>query len=154
MAKRSTKRRIQSKRPFSRAEWTKPYHLSAAKGSTMEEENTKQTSASKEQTSRSSRIVNPTAKAREGMASSAWGPKPPPTREPSREVNELIVQLKELFKIWNEYDIREAKALPSDEDPIKILATKIHSTNSPDQDHFICATQFDVEELKTYVRAM
>lgn len=48
----------------------------------------------------------------------------------------------------------KALSAKSDEDPIKILATKIHSTNSADQDHFVYATQFDVEELETYARAM
>ena len=39
-------------------------------------------------------------------------------------------------------------------DPIKILVTKIHSANAPDQDHYVCSTQFDVEEPETYARTM
>lgn len=51
--------------------------------------------------------------------------------------------------------VRDIPSAESDEaDPIKIHATKIHSTNSPDQVHFVCATQFDVEEPETYPRAM
>ncbi len=48
----------------------------------------------------------------------------------------------------------KAPSAKSDEDRIKILATKIHSTNSADQDHFVYATQFEVEESETYARAM
>lgn len=39
-------------------------------------------------------------------------------------------------------------------DEIKILATKIHSVNAINQDHFACSTQLDVEESETYARAM
>lgn len=39
-------------------------------------------------------------------------------------------------------------------DTIKIFVTKIHSANAPDQDHYICSIQFDVEEPETYARAM
>lgn len=35
---------------------------------------------------------------------------------------------------------------PMEGDPIRILATKIHSANAIDQDHFACSTQLDVEE--------
>ncbi len=48
----------------------------------------------------------------------------------------------------------KAPSAKSDEYPIKILATKIHSTNSADKDHFVFATQFEVEEPKIYARAM
>ena len=40
------------------------------------------------------------------------------------------------------------------EDPAILLATKIHSANAGDLDHFIGSTQFDVEEPETYARAM
>ena len=40
------------------------------------------------------------------------------------------------------------------EDPLKILATRIDSTNAVDQDQFVCSTQFDVEKPETYARAM
>lgn len=39
-------------------------------------------------------------------------------------------------------------------DLIKILATKIPSTNSFDQNHFVCVTQFDVEEPETYAKTL
>lgn len=35
-----------------------------------------------------------------------------------------------------------------------ILATKINSVNARDYDQFVCATQFDTEEPKTYARAI
>ena len=92
------------------------------------------------------------------MSSSAQRLEPLPTSEPSREVNDLIVQPTELLDNWNEYErpmpTTEAPSAKSDEDLIEILATKIHSTNSADQDHFVYATQFDVEEPETYARAM
>lgn len=40
------------------------------------------------------------------------------------------------------------------DDEIKILATKIHSVNAINQDHFACSTQLDVEEPETYARAI
>lgn len=45
-------------------------------------------------------------------------------------------------------------AKSNEANPIKIFAIKIYSTNSLDQDDFICATQFGIKEPKTYVRAM
>ncbi len=48
----------------------------------------------------------------------------------------------------------KAPPAKSNKDPIKILATKIHPTNSADQDHFVYATQFEVKEPETYARAM
>ena len=92
------------------------------------------------------------------MASSTRRPEPPPTSEPSREVNNLIVQLTELLDNRNEYErpipTTEALSAKNNEDLIKIFATKIHSTNSANQDHFVYVTQFDVEEPETYARAM
>ena len=139
------------------------------------EENTKQTAVlqasstqlgrnaenienAKEQTSRSGPTVKPTTKAKEAMASSARRPESPPASELSREVNDLIVQLTELLNNWNKYErpmlTTKAPSAKSDEDPIKIFATKIHSTNFSDQVHFVFATQFEVEEPETYARAM
>lgn len=40
------------------------------------------------------------------------------------------------------------------EEPAVVLATKIHSANVGDLDHFVGSTQFDVEEPETYARAM
>ena len=132
------------------------------------EENTKQTAAlkasstqlgrnaentenAKEQTSRSGRRVKPTAKAKEPMSSSARRPESLPTSEPSREVNDYIVQLTDLLDNRNKYErpmpTTKAPSAKSDEHPIKILESKIHSPNSSDQDHFVFATQFEVEEL-------
>ena len=37
---------------------------------------------------------------------------------------------------------------------MRILATKINSANTIDHDQFTSSTQFDVEEPKTYSRAM
>ncbi len=53
--------------------------------------NAENTENGKEQTSRSGCTVKPTAKAKEAMASLARRLEPPPTSEPSREVNDLIV---------------------------------------------------------------
>ena len=40
------------------------------------------------------------------------------------------------------------------EDPSVFLAIKIHAANANDLDQFIGSTQFDIEELETYTRAM
>lgn len=39
-------------------------------------------------------------------------------------------------------------------DSIKIFVIKIYSANAPNKDHYVCSTQFDVEEFETYARAM
>lgn len=86
------------------------------------------------------------------------------------EVDDLIVHLTGPLENWDndesanaalatqiqgtsQADINEAPE--SDPiNPIRILATKIHSTNAVDQAHFACSTQLDVEEPETYARAM
>lgn len=40
------------------------------------------------------------------------------------------------------------------EDPSVLLATKIYTANAGDLDQFVGSTQFDVEELETYIRVM
>ena len=57
--------------------------------------------------------------------------------------------------------IQAGKDLHSDQqeflhekDPIIILATKINSVNTKDYNEFVCAMQFDTEELETYAQAM
>lgn len=42
----------------------------------------------------------------------------------------------------------------TEEEPVKILATKIHKANAVDQGHFACSSQLDVEEPETYTKAM
>lgn len=91
----------------------------------------------------------------------------PPSPQQSLEVDDLIVHLTGPLENWDndesanaalatqiqgtsQADINEAP----ESDPIRILATKIHSTNAVDQDHFACSTQLDVEEPETYARAM
>ncbi len=117
----------------------------------------------KERTSRSGRIVKPTAKAKDANASSSSrirgknpaSPKELPWIDPSPEVGKLIIQLTELLDNW---DSCEGPATPTptidETDPIKIFVTKIHSANAQDQDHYICSTQLDVEEPETYARTM
>lgn len=48
----------------------------------------------------------------------------------------------------------KAGTLPSNEDFMKIYVTKIHSTDPPDYDHFLYATQFGIEEPETYAKTM
>lgn len=93
--------------------------------------------------------------------------KTPPSPRQSLEVDDLIVHLTGPLENWDndesanaalatqiqgtsQADINEAP----ESDPIRILATKIHSANAVDQDHFACSTQLDVEEPETYPRAM
>ena len=117
----------------------------------------------KGRTSRSGRIVKPTAKAKDANASSSSrirgkspaSPEELPSIDPSPEVGKLIIQLTELLDNWESC---EGPATPTptnnETDPIKVLVTKIHSANAQDQDHYVCSTQFDVEEPETYARAM
>lgn len=39
-------------------------------------------------------------------------------------------------------------------DPIKICIIKIFSANAQDPDHYICSTEFNVKEPKSYVKVM
>lgn len=76
--------------------------------------------------------------------------------DPNPEVDELIIQLTELLDSWDSCEGPSATPTPTNDDidPIKILVTKIHSANAQDQEHYICSTQFDVEEPQSYARAM
>lgn len=46
------------------------------------------------------------------------------------------------------------KSESAQDDPLRILATRINSANAVDQDQFACSTQLDIEEPETYSRAM
>lgn len=87
------------------------------------------------------------------------------------ETQELIVQLTELLKLnWENNkavamathkqehveanDWQPTQSNDEEEDPIKILAARMCATNATNVDHFVCSTQFDVEEPETYTRAM
>lgn len=39
-------------------------------------------------------------------------------------------------------------------DPLKIFPTKINLINTTNQDQFVCSSEFDVENLETYSRAI
>lgn len=92
------------------------------------------------------------------MISLAWRPDPLSISKPSKEVNDLIIQLIELLENQNKYE----RAMPttktplakSNENSIKFLVTKIYSTNTANKDYFVCITQLNFEELKTYARAI
>lgn len=64
-----------------------------------------------------------------------------------------------LLGAWEE-DNTNAMASQAEEsesaqdDPLKILATRINLANAVDQDQFACSTQLDIEETETYARAM
>lgn len=110
--------------------------------------------------------ICPSSSGREGIAKSPSTQEVPPTVNQSTEVDNLIVQLTKLLENWESYgepnematqvgdSIDKLSAGHDEADPINILATKIHSANAPDQDHYLCSTQFDVEEHETYARAM
>lgn len=53
-----------------------------------------------------------------------------------------------------DWSLNESDAIANTEDPINILATRIHAANAIDQSHFACVSQFDVEEPETYAKAM
>lgn len=135
-------------------------------------------------TSRTDRTVKPTAKAKDAMNSQATAPlsrksqktktaesakRPSTQRVPSLpqqslEVEDLIVQLTNILDNWDNDDSTNVMAThnqetsptnePLEGDPIRIFASKIHSANAVDQDHFACSTQLVVEEPETYARAM
>lgn len=88
-----------------------------------------------------------------------------PIPQQSLEVESLIAQLAQLLELdWslnestNILTTQEEHSKPdnasADEDPVKILATRIHDANAIDQSHFACVSQFDVEEPETYAKAM
>lgn len=105
---------------------------------------------------RTGRTVKLSAKARD--ARSPLGQKSTPA-EQSSEIEDLIVQLTHLLGAWEE-DNTNAMASQVEEsesaqdDPLKILATRINLANAVDQDQFACSTQLDIEEPETYARAM
>lgn len=76
--------------------------------------------------------------------------------DPSLKVNILIIQLIELLDNWDSCEGLSAmlRSAVNEIDPIKIFVTKIHFPNAPDQNHYICSTQFNVEEFETYARVM
>ena len=105
---------------------------------------------------RTGRTVKLSAKARD--ARSPLGQKSTPA-EQSSEIEDLIVQLTHLLGAWEEDNINAMATQAEEsesiqEDPLRILATKINSANAVDQDQFACSTQLDVEEPETYARAM
>ena len=119
----------------------------------------------KERTSYSGRIVKPTAKAKDVITLSSSSsqiqrtsssPETLLTLDPSLEVDNLIIQLTELLDNWDSCEGPSAilTLAKNETDPIKIFVIKIHFANAPDQDHYVCSTQFDVEKPETYARAM
>ncbi len=83
--------------------------------------------------------------------------------ERSSEIENLVAHLTTLLENWDRgpnvaiIQPREDPSTPEEdeeEDPMRILATKINSANAVDQDQFANSTQFDVEEPETYSRAM
>ena len=83
----------------------------------------------------------------------------------TQETRALITQLIELLgHDWNKSEATtEVKSdladnsIPQDleEDPIKILASRLHSkANALDQSQFVFSTQLEVEESETYNKAM
>ena len=105
---------------------------------------------------RTDRTVKLSAKARD--ARSPPGQKSTPV-EQSSEIEDLVVQLTHLLGAWEEDNINAMATQAEEsesiqEDPLRILATKINSANAVDQDQFACSTQLDVEEPETYARAM
>lgn len=103
-------------------------------------------------TSRAGRTVKPTTKARE-MPSK----KIPPKSVETQETRALITKLVQLLnQDWSAAEATDETASSNvGEDPIKILATKLHSeANALDQSQFVCSTQHDVEEPETYNTAM
>ena len=117
----------------------------------------------KERTSHSGRIVKPTAKAKDANVSSSSriqrksqaSPKKLPWIDPSPEFGKLIIQLTEILHNLNNCEGPATPTPTNDEtDPIKVLVIKIHFANAQDQDHYVCSTQFDVEKLETYAKAM
>ena len=86
--------------------------------------------------------------------------KPLSPTERSSEIENLVVQLTTLLENWDKgpnVNITQSMEDPTpeeEEDPMRILATKINSANAVDHDQFTSSTQFDVEEPETYSRAM
>ncbi len=83
--------------------------------------------------------------------------------EQSSEIENLVPHLTTLLENWDRCPniaITQPKEDPStpeedeEEDPMRILATKINSANAVDQDQFANSTQFDAEEPETYSTAM
>lgn len=74
----------------------------------------------------------------------------------SLEGDNLIIQLIKLLDNWDDYEESSAMPIPANNktNPIKIFVIKIHSTNVLDQNYYICSIQFDIEEFKTYARAI
>lgn len=71
----------------------------------------------------------------------------------TQETRVIIIKLVQLLKQdWNAADTSDETI---GEDPIKILATRLHTeANALDQSQFACTTQLDVEEPETYNKAM
>lgn len=90
--------------------------------------------------------------------------------ESARETSKkLIFQLTELLNLdWEDnkavamatHEQKHVEANYStqsneeEEHPIRILAAKMCAANATNADHFLCSTQFDVEEPEIYTRAM
>lgn len=74
----------------------------------------------------------------------------------SLEIDNFIIQLIELLNNWNNYKELNAMLISANNETksIKIFITNIHSANAPDQDYYICFTQFDIKESEIYARAI
>lgn len=99
-------------------------------------------------TTQASRTVRPTEK-------SKYLKKTPPTPLPAENLQALVTQLTNLLNLdWNVPQTDDTSAV-AEEDPIRILASRLHSeANAPNESHFVCSTQHDVEEPESYIRAM
>ena len=86
--------------------------------------------------------------------------KPLSPTERSSEIENLVVQLTTLLENWDKglnVNITQSREDPipkEEENPMRILATKINSANAVDYDQFTSSTQFDVEEPEMYSRVM
>lgn len=112
--------------------------------------------------SRPGRTVKLSAKAQEAKTLAHQNQHSP--TEKSSEIEKLVAHLTTLLENLDKgpnlvaiTQPREDLSTPEEdeaEDPMRILVTKINSENAVDQDQFANSTQFDVEEPKTYCRAM
>lgn len=100
-------------------------------------------------TSRAGCTIKPTRKAKESSSK-----KTPPRTVGTKEPRALIIKLVQLLE-EKDWSAGEQNCDISEEDPIKILATKLHTeANALGQSQFACSTQLDVEEPETCNRAM
>lgn len=64
----------------------------------------------------------------------------------------FIAQLTQLLEL--DRNLNESDVITNIEDPINILATRIHVVNAINQSYFKCLSQFDIEKSKTYTKVI